>query len=272
MNSPLRLYRDDHLVTLRSNSDLSEDSPTVGRRVARGQMVLADRRRLRDLGGLDVGGHPPRTSSTREVLHCIEPLSKSKLRRCKRSMPIESNRQILVVSKLRIVKPILERNSQIVRIRKDGVPTKVVARKFRLSRSRIQQIEHRAAEDASLANRRAALWAQMRAADDPEKLWPLQDLMDASISSRLTKIRLLKHFARTEQTQISLREWLDMCLPPPRNSEVSMLPPLLRIVGIGKKCFWSVADGLTNTDLGNRCNEEWQSRLIRLKQQWGMPT
>jgi hypothetical protein len=151
------------------------------------------------------------------------------------------------------------------------MPTNVVARKFRLSRSRIQQIELRAADDEALADRRATLWAQMRAADDPEKMWSVHDLMDASITSRLTKVQLLKHFARTEQTQISLRAWMDMCLPPPRNSEGSMLPPLLRIVGIGKKCFWTVADGLTNTDLGSRCNEEWQSRLVRVRQWWGRP-
>jgi hypothetical protein len=171
-----------------------------------------------------------------------------------------------------IVKPIFERNLRIVRIRKDGVPKNVVARKFRLSRSRIQQIERRAADDEALAERRAVLRAQMRGADDPEKLWPVRDLVDACITNRLTIIQLLKHFARTEQTQISLRMFMDMCLLPPRNLEASMFPSLLRIVGIGKKCFWSVADGLTNTDLGGRCNEEWKSRLTRLKQQWGMPT
>ena len=152
------------------------------------------------------------------------------------------------------------------------MPTKEVARKFRLSRSRIKQIEQRAADDASLADRRATLGVQMRATDDPEKMWLVPDLLDAIITSRLTKIQLLKHFARTPQTQISLRELMDMCLQPPRDSEDSMLTPLLRISGIGKKCFWSVADGLTNTDLGSRCNEKWKNHLARIKQYWGWPT
>ena len=172
---------------------------------------------------------------------------------------------------LRIVKTIQKRNLEIVRMRKEGVPPKEVARRFRLSRSRIQQIERRAADDESLAERRATLWVQMRAADDPEKMWPVHDLMDASITTRLAKIQLLKHFARTGQTEISLRALMDMCLQPPRNPDASGLPPLLRIVGIGRRCFWSVADGLTNTDLGNRCNEEWQNRLVRVKQYWGRP-
>jgi hypothetical protein len=176
----------------------------------------------------------------------------------------------VIVLRLPIVKSILERNSQIVRVRREGVPTKEVARKFRLSRSRIKQIELRAADDEALTERRATLWAQMRSADDPEKMWPVQDLVDACITSRLTKIRLLKHFARTEQTQIGLRALMDMCLPPTRYSGDPIEPLcLLRIVGIGKKCFWSVVDGLTNTDLGNRCTEEWQNRLVRVKQYWG---
>lgn len=170
------------------------------------------------------------------------------------------------------MRTILERNSQIVQMRKEGVSTIKVARKFRLSRCRIQQIEQRAADDASLAVRRSVLRAQMREADDPERMWTVQDLVDACITTRRTKIQLQKHFARTEQTQISIRELMDMCLQRPQVSKATIRTPLLRVSGIGKKCFWSVADGLTNTDMGSRCNEEWQSRLVRVKQYWGMPT
>lgn len=169
------------------------------------------------------------------------------------------------------MRTILERNSEIVRMRKAEVPPKEVARIFRLSRSRIRQIELRAAADESLAERRAALRAQMRATDDPEKMWPVHDLMDAVVNTRLAKIQFLKHCARIEQHQISLRALMDMCLQSPRNSDVSLPPPLLKICGIGRRCFWSVVDGLTATDLGNRCNEEWQHRLAREKRDWGRP-
>ncbi len=156
-------------------------------------------------------------------------------------------------------------------MRKEGVPTQAVARRFRLSRSRIQQIELRAADDVALANRRATLLAQMQAADDLERLWPVGDLADACIGSRTTKIRLLTHFSRTGKAQISLRELMEMCQKPPRILDALGRPPLLRIPSIGKKCFWCVADGLTSADLGSRCNEEWRSRLAEVKQHWGMP-
>jgi hypothetical protein len=78
----------------------------------------------------------------------------------------------VIVLRLGIVQTILERNSQIVQMRREGVPTKEVARRFKLSRSRIQQIELRAADDEAPADHRATQWAQMRAADDPEKCGP----------------------------------------------------------------------------------------------------
>lgn len=48
-----------------------------------------------------------------------------------------------------------------------------------------------------------------------------------------------------------------------------MMPPWLRVRGVGKIGFWSVVNGLTGMDLGSRCNEEWQKRLVEVKRQSG---
>jgi hypothetical protein len=62
---------------------------------------------------------------------------------------------------------------------------------------------------------------------------------------------------------------MDMCLDGPMDREEFMAPPLLKVSGIGRKGFWSVANGLTNIDLGSRCNEEWRSnRLPKVKWNW----
>ena len=34
--------------------------------------------------------------------------------------------------------------------------------------------------------------------------------------------------------------------------------------GLGKKGFWSVVKGLTDLDMGTRCNQEWQTRLVKV--------
>jgi hypothetical protein len=77
----------------------------------------------------------------------------------------------------------------------------------------------------------------------------------------------MAHFVAAGKRQISLRELMDMCLDRPVEGFDFMMPPLLRVYGIGKKGFWSAVDGLTALDMGSRCNQEWQWRLLKLKQE-----
>ena len=122
-----------------------------------------------------------------------------------------------------------------------------------------------------MAERRAKLREAIRTADDPEKMWPVNDLIDVIGLIVVTKKRLLDHFVETGKERISLRELMDMCLDSPVEGRDYMMPPLLRVCGIGKKGFWSVANGLTNMDLGSRCNEEWRgNRLPKVKRNWGI--
>lgn len=167
--------------------------------------------------------------------------------------------------------PIQERNRQILQMRKEGIPRPEVALKFGLSRGRIAQLEKRDQADRSLAERRAKLQEAIRIADDPERMWPVNDLADAIGLIVVTKKRLLDHFEETRREQISLRELMDMCLDSPVEDRDFITPPLLRVCGIGKKGFWSVANGLTNMDLGNRCNEEWRgNRLPKVRREGGV--
>ena len=166
--------------------------------------------------------------------------------------------------------PIQERNRQILQRRREGVSGREVARQFRLSPSRIYLIERRDAADKSMAERCARVREAMCADDDPEKMWPVSDLADAIRLSVVTKKRLLHHFAQTGKGKISLRELMDMCSDFPEEKGDFRSPPLLRVCGIGKKGFWSVVNGLTNMDQGKRCNEEWRTRLIKVKRNWGI--
>jgi hypothetical protein len=70
----------------------------------------------------------------------------------------------------------------------------------------------------------------------------------------------------TGKRQINLRELMDMSLDAPVEDLDFMMSPLLRVYGVGRKGFWSVVNGLTGMDLGNRCNEECQRRLVEVKQ------
>ena len=170
----------------------------------------------------------------------------------------------------RITIPIPERNRQILQMRKNGIPQGEVARRFKLSPSRIYLIEKQDAAIRAFAERRIRLREEIRAADDPERMWPVKDLLDAIGLGIVTRQRLMDHFVTTGKRQISLRELMDMCLDAPMEGRDWMSPPLYRVRGFAKIGFWSVVNGLTGMDLGSRCNEEWQKRLARVKQEHGV--
>ena len=139
-----------------------------------------------------------------------------------------------------------------------------VARKFHLSPSRIYLIEKQDAATRATEERRSKVLKQLQEADDMDKLWPVGDLLDTLGLIVVTRKRLVDHFAEKKQDQISLREFMDMCLDAPVEGLDFMMSPMLRVYGVGKKGFWSVVNGLTDLDMGTECNQEWQKRLVKV--------
>jgi hypothetical protein len=90
-----------------------------------------------------------------------------------------------------------------------------VARRFNLSPSRVNLIEKQDAETRAMEGRRARMIKQLQDANDMDKLWPVEDLLDALGLIVVTRKRLVDHFAEKRQDQISLRELMDMCLDAP---------------------------------------------------------
>jgi hypothetical protein len=113
--------------------------------------------------------------------------------------------------------------------------------------------------------RRAKLRQDMRAADDPEKPWPINELVEAIGLVGATKNRLLHHFVKTGRAQISLRELMDMCVSRSLEGSDVMTAPLSSVRGISRQGFWSVVNGLRNMNLGGRCHEEWRKRFVKIK-------
>ncbi len=157
-----------------------------------------------------------------------------------------------------------ERNRKILQMLMGGMPQSEVARKFRLSPSRVYLIEKQDAAAKSMEERRTRMLKQLQGADDMDKLWPVEDLLDALRLIVVTRKRLMHHFAEKRQDQISLRELMDMCVDAPVEGMDFTMTPLLRVYGLGKKGFWSVVKGLTDLDMGTHCNQEWQTRLVKV--------
>ena len=107
--------------------------------------------------------------------------------------------------------PIPERNRQILEMRNQGVSQTEVAKRFKLSPSRIYLIEKRDAAERATAERRAKLREAIRSADALEKLWPVKDLLDAVGLGVVglgvvTKKSVIYHFRAVGKEEISLPE------------------------------------------------------------------
>ena len=163
-----------------------------------------------------------------------------------------------------------KRNRQILQMRKEGGRCVDVARRFNLSPCKIWLIEKRDAADRLLEERRGRLGEILRLDDALEKLMPVEDLVDAIGVMVVAKKRLMTHFMAVGKKEISLRELMDMCLDMPVQGRDFMMPPLLMVRGVGRKGFWSVVNGLTKLELGERCSEEWRKRLEMVKRNWSV--
>lgn len=166
---------------------------------------------------------------------------------------------------------IAERNQQILQMRRNGVSQKEVARKFKLSPVRIYLIEKQDA-DRSLLERRAKVREEIQAIDDPDRMWPVSDLVNALCLIVVTRKRLMDHFTQVGQQQMSLRGLMDMCSVTSGGGLSFVMPPVFEVYGIGKKGYWSLVNALTFADLGRRCEDEWQKRLAQIKKvRWCFP-
>ena len=152
-------------------------------------------------------------------------------------------------------------------MRKEGVRRVDVAKKFELSPSRIHLIEKRDLADRAMAERRAKLRQEIRMADNLDKMWPVENMLDAIGLVVVTQKRLLDHFTAAGKREISLRQLMEMSLDAPVEGLDFMMSPLHRVRGVGRIGYWSVVNGLTGMDLGNRCNQEWQKTLVKVKQE-----
>lgn len=160
-----------------------------------------------------------------------------------------------------------QRKRGIIQRRQRGESARDLAKRYRISRSRVDAIlkEFETAEVSAKNNRQ--LLASIRAADDLDRPWPVSDLISAIGPLEVTQTYLRNHFAAHQIESMSLRALIETAIPlkPPSEDSGWVSSDLLRIFGVGKKGFFSVVNRLTKLDLGSRFNAEWRLRLVMLR-------
>ena len=162
------------------------------------------------------------------------------------------------------------RNLEILERSRRGEKHYRIAEHFNLSRSRIDFIIQEFAEEEQWQKRCAVLFDSIRQADDLNRIWPVEDLVEMIALLPMTRSYLKKHFLEQRVTELRLNNLMEMIIPDSLDasdpSRRSM--PLLKVYGVGRKGFWSLVNRLTNLDLGGQFNEEWKRRLVILRREW----
>jgi hypothetical protein len=129
----------------------------------------------------------------------------------------------------------------------------------------IASIEEANEAEKAMTQRRGRLQSELSQADDLDGLWVVGDLIDTFPLMARTKNALVHYYEWARRSEISLRELMETTISDMDYRPGCLITPLLGFRNVGEKGFWNMVVALTETDLGERCNREWASKLERLR-------
>ncbi len=159
-----------------------------------------------------------------------------------------------------------ERNSRIRPMWEAGESIREIAEVLDLWEETVEGIVRKFETEEALSLRSCRLLENVRKADDLDKKWKASYVIQALRLKTITQNALINHFEREEVPEVSLRGLMDLAISEEKHSKPGyVITHLLNICCIGLEGFWSVVRGLTESDLGERCNGEWSRRMARLR-------
>ncbi len=154
-----------------------------------------------------------------------------------------------------------KRNEEIVGSLKQGVPALELAERFRMSVARVGAIQAEAVARVEALGRARLVQAQMRAADDLDRRWPIEMVMTVLDLDLKSLNCLERHLRDGGKTDASLRDLLDCLVRDVDDSADfhAMMPNFWR-KGLGQITFAAVAAGFNRANLGKAFRQEWTRR------------
>jgi hypothetical protein len=111
------------------------------------------------------------------------------------------------------------------------------------------------------------LLQEFRRADDLDRKWKVADLLDALLLMTTTRTALRWWFEGNRIEETSLREFMELVISEKTHAKPGyLIAPLLDMRCVGVKGFWSAVRRLLESDIGERCNQEWRKRIARLSE------
>jgi hypothetical protein len=168
-----------------------------------------------------------------------------------------------------------KRNAEIVQKSCSGASYRAIAFEFGLSQSRIQQIVSRYRINVERQKRSSKLLSKLRMVDNIDKKWPTETLIQDLRFPIRAEQRLTEYFGNLNSNEISLSDIMDFLI-----TDYEKIPhdlyeacPAFKQKHIGRKTYGAVVKHLSEQDLGNTFNCEWNKRLKKLicfmRKRWG---
>ena len=160
-----------------------------------------------------------------------------------------------------------ERNIRIGRMREAGASQTEIASTFRMSIEAVRMVFQKLEADKEAVRESRELLEKLRRANDLDKKWKVANVLDALLLMTTTRTALKWWFEGGKIEQSNLRQFMDLVISEKTHSKPGcLITPLLDVRCVGVKGFWSTVRRLTESDLGERCKQEWKKRLERLRQ------
>ena len=161
-----------------------------------------------------------------------------------------------------------KRNSEIIQTRNKGATYQETADLFGLSRVRVRQIITQSELEEEQRLQSEKILAIIKTTDDIKKKWPTNFLIDGFQFPKKTTWALNKYFERHNIIQFSLSDFMNLLVAENELHETDlwMNVPALKEKWVGRKTYASLVEYLSQCDLGNDFNTEWEKRKIKLMQ------
>jgi hypothetical protein len=160
-----------------------------------------------------------------------------------------------------------ERDARIRQMHDAGIGSHDIGKSFGISAKAVQVVLKKLRDQEQARQRSAELLKDFRSADDLDKGWKVDVMLDALNLATRARIAIGYWCEWKTVSEMTLRQVIDLVLPDQSHPKGGyLITHMLSLRNVRIQTFWLTVKRLTESDLGMRCNLEWRRRLERLIQ------
>ena len=156
-----------------------------------------------------------------------------------------------------------KRDSEVVRMRKEGISYKQICERFGISRSRVGQIISAFELEEQQRERSRQILQTLRSTNNIDKKWPKEIIMECLLLPKVFAWRLERHFQRENIVELSLRDLMDFLIfgHIEAGQDLFQVMPALTQFNIGRKTYAFLVGRVSEQGLGEAFHTEWTMRV-----------